>query len=195
MIFSSPTTKSTRIGRIDFVCRCGLGTAFGGTQWRGAIVSVNEACISLGFLMAFCIGVILAEENTSTSSRRRIMFGLAGILAAIQFLGMLSMPESPIWLQQKGRIQEAKRVYDYIHHSNRQRAGHQQSGQYHCAVDDNNEDYDMNIDLYWTRQIYSHSTGHLENWIPRSTISIANRHDDHILGSVVCDLGVYHYWT
>ena len=30
-----------------------------------AFVSVNKACLSLGFLMAFCIGVILVEENTS----------------------------------------------------------------------------------------------------------------------------------
>ena len=76
-------------------------------KWRGAIVSVNEACISLGFLLAFGVAGLLSYEGNT--SGWRLMFGLSGLLAVIQLLGMRSLPESPKWLQEKGRIQEAKK--------------------------------------------------------------------------------------
>ena len=54
-------------------------------EWRGSIVSVNEACISLGFLLAYIAGYCL---NTDEGTEEwRIVFGVAGILAAIQFVG------------------------------------------------------------------------------------------------------------
>jgi hypothetical protein len=70
--------------------------------WRGSIVSVNEACISLGFLLAFACGI--AFENVDEGWRH--MFGLSGWLALLQLFGMTSMPESPVWLKEQGREQE-----------------------------------------------------------------------------------------
>ncbi|CAB9498293.1 xylose-proton symporter-like 3, chloroplastic [Seminavis robusta] len=88
------------------------------TQWRGAIVSVNEACISLGFLLAFVMGTVLTpptqqDDNGDDGIQPpprgwRYMFLFAGFMAFIQFVGMWSMPESPIWLKEQGRHDECR---------------------------------------------------------------------------------------
>jgi len=80
-------------------------------EWRGSIVSANEACISLGFLLAYIAGYIYADEG---AEEWRVVFGAAGILAAVQFAGMLVLPESPAWLMEKGRIEAANRAMERI---------------------------------------------------------------------------------
>lgn len=82
-------------------------------EWRGAIVSVNEASISLGFLLAYVAGFIYSSNNDDDDEWRNI-FGLAGILAVIQFLGMIRLPESPVWLASKGRMQESRIAWQII---------------------------------------------------------------------------------
>jgi MFS family permease len=72
---------------------------------RGSVVSVNEACISLGFLMAYGVAYSLGESNNSEEWRS--MFAFGGVMAIVQFFGMLFMPESPVWLHSQGRIPEA----------------------------------------------------------------------------------------
>jgi MFS family permease len=86
-------------------------------QWRGAIVSVNEACISLGFLLAFAIGCWLSNNDITyhDNSGWRIMFGASGVVALIQFVGMWNMPESPTWLQENGRLEESRLALQRIH--------------------------------------------------------------------------------
>lgn len=83
-------------------------------QWRGAIVSVNEACIALGFLLAFVMGCLLSYEGNDNSGWR-IMFGASGIVAVIQFLGMWNLPESPVWLKECGRYEESLLALQRIH--------------------------------------------------------------------------------
>jgi sugar porter (SP) family MFS transporter len=80
-------------------------------EWRGAIVSVNEACISLGFLLAYVAGYMFRLN----SSGWRYMFGLSGIVALGQLLGMCGMPESPLWLKEKGRLQESHEALRMIY--------------------------------------------------------------------------------
>jgi MFS family permease len=86
---------------------------------RGAVVSVNEACIAAGFLLAFAVGHLVAtdpaESSSSTSSSPhldlalplpegwRTMFGLSGIVAVIQFVGMWTMPESSVWINERSK--------------------------------------------------------------------------------------------
>ncbi|KAL7530789.1 hypothetical protein ACHAWF_003520 [Thalassiosira exigua] len=82
-----------------------------GSGGRGSVVSVNEACISLGFLVAYGLAYALGNgsQNSSDSvdENWRNMFAFGGLLAALQFAGMLCMPESPVWLHGKGRLQDA----------------------------------------------------------------------------------------
>uniref|UniRef100_A0A7S2UKA0 Hexose transporter 1 n=1 Tax=Attheya septentrionalis TaxID=420275 RepID=A0A7S2UKA0_9STRA len=82
-------------------------------EWRGSIVSCNEACISLGFLLAYLAGYVLSNDGIQDGWR--IMFGLSAIIAIIQFIGMWGMPESPVWLRLKGRHRESMQVLRSIH--------------------------------------------------------------------------------
>jgi len=68
-------------------------------EWRGAVVSVNEACISFGFLLAYLVGY--SVDRIQPDHGWRIMFAFGGIMAVIQFFGMLVMPESPVWLEER----------------------------------------------------------------------------------------------
>ncbi|KAG7349412.1 sugar transporter [Nitzschia inconspicua] len=81
------------------------------SEWRGSIVSVNEACISLGFLLAYVAGFVF---NDKEKEEWRVIFGMAGILAAVQLLGMLKLPESPAWLLERGKVEEARKAVQQI---------------------------------------------------------------------------------
>jgi MFS family permease len=70
------------------------------TSHRGAMVSVNEACIAAGFLLAFCSGILCTALDPSSNSWR-IMFAISGVIALIQVGGMIRLPESPVWLRLK----------------------------------------------------------------------------------------------
>jgi sugar porter (SP) family MFS transporter len=80
-------------------------------RWRGAIVSVNEACISLGFLLAYVAGYFYSSADDESW---RIIFGWAGVLACVQFVGMWGLPESPIWLEEQDRIEESVKAWEQI---------------------------------------------------------------------------------
>jgi len=82
------------------------------TGGRGSVVSVNEACISLGFLLAYAVAYTMGESNNSEEWRS--MFAFGGLLAIIQFFGMMLMPESPVWLHNQGRISEASAARNKI---------------------------------------------------------------------------------
>jgi len=69
---------------------------------RGALVSCNEACISLGFLVAYIAGYVLSLWFPTGGWRK--MFGIAGTVALLQLFGIILMPESPQWLLQQGKI-------------------------------------------------------------------------------------------
>jgi len=85
------------------------------TNWRGSIVSRNEACITFGFLLAYLAGYGFTAMDPYNGWRT--MFGISAIGALAQLIGMLNMPESPIWLAGRKRALEAKvslmRLHDF----------------------------------------------------------------------------------
>lgn len=119
LLYAAPNVTALIVGRIIVgfaVAVSGIADVsylheIGPPSIRGALVSVNEACISLGFLLAFAVGELQMADGW------RIMFGLSGVIAVVQFAGMWNMPESPKWLQERGRFaesQEAQRQVQQI---------------------------------------------------------------------------------
>ncbi len=71
---------------------------------RGAIVSLNQFCITLGILVSYLVDYTL----TGAAGNWRWMLGLGVVPGAIMFAGMLVSPESPRWLAGLGRMDEAR---------------------------------------------------------------------------------------
>lgn len=80
---------------------------------RGALVSCNEACISLGFLLSY-VSSYAVTVNVGHGEGWRVMFGLSGLIAVLQWCLMLKMPESPVWLDENGREEEAQEALRLI---------------------------------------------------------------------------------
>jgi sugar porter (SP) family MFS transporter len=73
---------------------------------RGAIVSLNQLCITIGILVSYLVGFALA----SVPEGWRWMLGLGALPGAILTIGMLILPESPRWLAGHGRTEDAGSV-------------------------------------------------------------------------------------
>lgn len=120
VLFKSSSISQLLIGRVIV----GIAVAVSGiadvaylheispTVWRGSIISVNEGCISLGFMLSYLsgYGVSIASPNNGW----RLMFGIGAIIAILQLLSMSIMPESPVWLQEKGQTSAAEQARNAI---------------------------------------------------------------------------------
>ncbi len=71
---------------------------------RGAVVSLNQFCITLGILVSYLVDYALANS----ANNWRWMLGLGSVPGLILFCGMLFLPESPRWLAGRGRMDEAR---------------------------------------------------------------------------------------
>lgn len=80
---------------------------------RGRMVSVNQLAIVTGFLLVYFANYFIAQhgdEAWRVATSWRWMFGL-GVAPALLFLGLLLIvPESPRWLVEQGRVNEARRI-------------------------------------------------------------------------------------
>jgi major inositol transporter-like SP family MFS transporter len=81
---------------------------------RGSITGRNELAIVVGQLAAFVVNAILGVTLGHVDGVWRIMFGVCALPAIALFFGMLRMPESPRWLVEKGRHDEALKVMSTI---------------------------------------------------------------------------------
>jgi len=73
---------------------------------RGAIVSLNQLCITGGILVSYLVGYSLANAGGGW----RWMLAIGAVPGIILSIGMLVMPESPRWLAGHGRINDAEAV-------------------------------------------------------------------------------------
>ena len=73
---------------------------------RGAIVSLNQLCITAGILVSYLVGFALA----GVSDGWRWMVALGAVPGIILSLGMLVLPESPRWLAGHNRTRDAESV-------------------------------------------------------------------------------------
>jgi sugar porter (SP) family MFS transporter len=72
---------------------------------RGLLVSLNQLAIVSGILLSYSVNYLLTGAG---SANWRWMFASAAIPSVAFFLTLLFIPESPRWLMQKGREQEAE---------------------------------------------------------------------------------------
>src|SRR6266850_6067170 len=78
---------------------------------RGLLVSLNQLAIVTGILLSYSVNYLLTGAGPSNW---RWMFASAAIPSVLFFLTLLFIPESPRWLMQKGREQEAERFLAQI---------------------------------------------------------------------------------
>lgn len=72
---------------------------------RGLLVSLNQLAIVTGILLSYSVNYLLTGTGPSNW---RWMFASATIPSVAFLLTLLSIPESPRWLVQKGRVSEAQ---------------------------------------------------------------------------------------
>jgi sugar porter (SP) family MFS transporter len=72
---------------------------------RGKLSGLNQLMISSGILLAYLVNLALTPFDAW-----RWMFALAAVPAVVLLIGVYFQPESPRWLVQKGRIEEAREV-------------------------------------------------------------------------------------
>src|SRR4051812_27261577 len=86
---------------------------------RGSITGRNELAIVVGQLSAFVVNAILGTTLGHVDGVWRIMFAVCALPAVALFIGMLRMPESPRWLVEKGRNDEALAVLKTVRSEDR----------------------------------------------------------------------------
>lgn len=77
---------------------------------RGQLVSQSELMIVAGQLMAYTSNAVLANVVSDSNGVWRYMLAIAALPAALLFIGMVFMPESPRWLANKGELKQAKKI-------------------------------------------------------------------------------------
>lgn len=93
---------------------------------RGSITGRNELAIVVGQFSAFTVNAILNATLSHVEGLWRVMFGVCALPAVALFIGMLRMPESPRWLIEKGRQEEALGVLKTVRSEDRALAEHAQ---------------------------------------------------------------------
>jgi SP family galactose:H+ symporter-like MFS transporter len=85
---------------------------------RGSMISMYQLMITIGIVLAFLSNTWLgnyAVIDGVTGGHWRMMLGIIAIPAAVMFLGVLFLPESPRWLFLKGRKENAVSVLQRMH--------------------------------------------------------------------------------
>jgi sugar porter (SP) family MFS transporter len=86
---------------------------------RGSITGRNELAIVVGQFTAFVVNYILLATLGHVHGLWRIMFGVCALPAIALFFGMMRMPESPRWLVEKGRDEDALAVLKQVRSEDR----------------------------------------------------------------------------
>ena len=76
-------------------------------RMRGRLVAVQQFNIVLGCLLAFLSNYLISQANLGANDWRW-MLGVVAVPAAVFFVLLLVIPESPRWLVAKGRFDEAR---------------------------------------------------------------------------------------
>jgi sugar porter (SP) family MFS transporter len=75
-------------------------------QWRGRLVGLFQINVVLGILLAYFSNYAIATLHLG-STQWRWQLGVAAIPAALFFIFLFGIPQSPRWLAARGRVEEA----------------------------------------------------------------------------------------
>ncbi|TVY47093.1 Myo-inositol transporter [Lachnellula occidentalis] len=81
--------------------------------FRGRLLVLNILFVTLGQVIAYVVGWAFVQWGNEATGYKWIL-GLGAVPAAGQMLVMLFMPETPRWLAQVGRRDEARRVLNKV---------------------------------------------------------------------------------
>ncbi|EFA04822.2 Facilitated trehalose transporter Tret1-2 homolog-like Protein [Tribolium castaneum] len=73
---------------------------------RGSLIALGPSYVSLGMVIAYFKGWLISW---------RLIAWLCNIYLVVPFFLLFLIPESPIWLVSKGRVQEAQKALDWLH--------------------------------------------------------------------------------
>ena len=72
---------------------------------KGLFGALTQIMINVGILITQLLGYFLSRDNLW-----RIILGTAGVVGALQFIGLLAVPESPKWLAEHGHPPRARAI-------------------------------------------------------------------------------------
>lgn len=79
---------------------------------RGSLSGLNQTMITLGMLLSYVMDFVLKDLPQAWGWR--VMLGCAAIPAVILLVGVMKLPESPRFLINHGKPDEARKVLSYI---------------------------------------------------------------------------------
>ena len=92
---------------IDYVVCCAVVAEFSPCRTRGRLLALLVVMWTVGYALAFIIGALLTSVGADAW---RWILASGAVPAAVIFLLRMKIPESPLWLMQRGRNAEAKKI-------------------------------------------------------------------------------------
>lgn len=86
-------------------------------KWRGRLVGFFQFNVVAGILLAYYSNYLIGSAGFGLDEWRW-MLGVSGIPALLFFIMLYTIPRSPRWLAQKGRVDEARQVLESIGEEN-----------------------------------------------------------------------------
>ena len=91
----------------DYVVSKALVVEYSPRRMRGRLLSWLAIAWALGYASAYVIGYLLKDRGPDVW---RLMLLSSALPSAVVFLIRVRVPESPLWLQRKGRLAEAQAI-------------------------------------------------------------------------------------
>jgi MFS family permease len=86
---------------------------------RGLIVGLTQQMIGVGFIVSTWIGYGCSHAPRSSSLQWRFPLAFQALPAAVLFIGIVWMPESPRYLIERGRVEQGLYVLQKLHGESR----------------------------------------------------------------------------